>query len=125
MLIELLALELTERGFYTNGVYVFKLKELYKKIQGQNEMYDREVNISLTDLFTEDIWPGFEEDNYFNKNHNMLIILDEYDIISDTEKYKMAPPSLLFKRIADSVCPKAKFFYRFNGKQFLGRKIWS
>ena len=35
----------------------------------------------------------------------MLIILDEYDIISDTEKYKMAPPSLLFKRIADSVGP--------------------
>jgi hypothetical protein len=46
MLIELLALELTERGIYTNGVYVFKLKELYKKIRGQNEMYDREVNIS-------------------------------------------------------------------------------
>ena len=96
-LLDLLAFELIERDIFTDGVVLFKLKDLVEKWRCSEE--NQECSIGLKDLLKPRFDSSFDQNmqDFFSKKEKMLIILDDFKLV--TEEKKIVWPKSFFTAI--------------------------
>ena len=89
--VKILTLEMLERNLFPDGIKLFYIKDLYKEFCKKNV----EQNIDLRELLNSEFNYELSKNitKYFKERSNMLIILDQFDIISEEKKL---PCSRLF-----------------------------